>query len=112
MRYLGHLVLMLENEHNGIEFPRKENWLRKTLRKHRAALAIGLIFCVDGIVATMEISNYQFHQIATLVGNSATKTTTTATTTTRTFTQTVTMLFSVNVVVRSPNGTIISNSTG
>jgi urease accessory protein UreF len=103
---------MLENEHNGIEFPRKENWLKKILRKHRAALAIGLIFCVVGIVATIEISNYQFHQIAKLVGNAATKTATTTTTTTRTVTQTITVLESVTVIVRSPNGTIISNSTG
>jgi ABC-type sulfate transport system permease component len=101
---------MLKPNPNGVPFQRKEKRFKKLLRN--GLLLTLILFFATIAINQIQLQNQPQKVIEVINGNTATQTATTTITTTATATQTFTLLTSVNVIVRSPNGTIISNSTG
>jgi hypothetical protein len=98
---------MTKRKSEAVKSIKKENKFVKFLRKNRDAIVISLIFSIAtlcaGIPIQIAIQNYQPKELVGVVYRKAYE---------QTATLTITPTISVSLIVRSSNGTIISNSTG
>jgi hypothetical protein len=97
---LVRLILMLERSPDGVPFRKKERRLKKLLLN-------GIVLTLILFFASIAINQIQLQSQPKEIVGIIYRTAHTATATT-----TLTFSASVGVVVRSANGTIISNSTG